>query len=506
MTVRELLRDVSVQEHKGSLATEISGLFYDSRQVCPGGLFFALPGVNADGVDFIPQALEKGAVAVVAEHFPASFEAHICLIRVTNARRAMAAMAAAYYGDPSADMPVIAVTGTNGKTSTTYLLEAILKRAGYAPALFGTVEYRFNDRRIPATRTTPEAVDLLRLVAEFKSAGADALILEAASHALEQHRVDGLRIDLAVFTNLTPDHLDYHLDMESYFFSKRRLFSELIGQGAGVINADDPFGRRLLAENRQWLAYGRERTAQVHPLTVTVGRDGIEGQFDCNGTELSIKSAMIGDFNVSNLLAAVAAAQALGIAPQSITEGIAAAPQVPGRLEKIDNPLGVLALVDYAHTSDALEQVLKTLTKLDYQRLICIFGCGGDRDRGKRPIMGATAVRYADLAILTSDNPRTENPLAILEQVRAGALQAGGRELTEFQASSDKGFVLAPERREAIEMGARLARPGDLLLVAGKGHENYQILGDRTVPFDDRDELRRVLKAEAVAVRREQNV
>ncbi|MEA3363006.1 MAG: UDP-N-acetylmuramoyl-L-alanyl-D-glutamate--2,6-diaminopimelate ligase [Thermodesulfobacteriota bacterium] len=494
MKLKKLLERIQPLEILGSSEIVVTGLAYDSRQAQPGTIFFALPGVKVDGVDFIPQALKNGAVAIIAERLPESCSTDICFVRVANARLAMAKMAAGYYGDPTLGVPVIGVTGTNGKTTTTYLLEAILKQAGLSPAVFGTVEYRFKNSCIPAERTTPESIDLMRMMADFREQGADALILEVASHALEQHRVDGIDFDLAVFTNLTPEHLDYHLDMESYFTSKRRLFSELLGDGAAVINSDDSFGRKLLRENSSWISFGLNVEADAHPQQVEVGRDGIHGIFNCTDENLVIESEMIGDFNVSNLLAAVAAAHQLGIGSDSIAKGIAAAPQVPGRVEKIKNDRGILALVDYSHGSDALEQVLKTLTKLESRWLVTVFGCGGDRDQGKRPVMGALAIRYSDLAILTSDNPRTEDPLAILEQIRAGAVNAGGQELSKAEAVAEKeGFIVIPDRRSAIEFAAHLTQEGDLLLVTGKGHEDYQILGTKKIHFDDREELYRVL-------------
>ena len=483
---------------RGSSDRVITGLSCDSRQVRPGSIFFALPGVKADGFTFIEQALAHGAVAVVSERMPASCPADICFIQVTNVRLFMAKMAADFYGQPTHGVPVIGVTGTNGKTTVTYLLEAVLKAAGFQPAVFGTVEYRFKDVRLTSSHTTPESLDLMRMMAEFRQQGADALILEVSSHALEQHRVDGIHFDLGVFTNLTPEHLDYHETLEKYFSSKRRFFSELLTAGKAVINRDDPFGQRLLQEHPDWLSFGLSSHADIFPQQVDVGRDGISGIFSAGPKGLEIKSGMIGDFNVSNLLAAIAAAQQLGIDHNSIVQGVAQASQVPGRLEKVANDHGILALVDFAHTGDALEQVLKTLTKLEHKRLVTVVGCGGDRDPSKRPVMARVAVEYSNLAVFTSDNPRTEDPLAILDQIRTGALAAGGRELSSVQATqSDKGFIVIPDRRSAIEFACSLMDTGDLLLVAGKGHENYQILGTEKIHFDDREELDRILNHRA---------
>ncbi|SHI80959.1 UDP-N-acetylmuramoylalanyl-D-glutamate--2,6-diaminopimelate ligase [Malonomonas rubra DSM 5091] len=490
MKFTALLDSIKIEKQHGSAEVEVSGLACDSRRVEPGFVFFALPGVQSDGFDFIPQAVTAGAVIIVAERLPQEQQTGVCYLQVGNVRKAMALIASRYHSDPTAGIPVIGVTGTNGKTSITYLLEAIMRRAGYAPAVFGTVEYRFGQERLESTHTTPESLELMAMMGQFRKQGADAIILEVSSHALEQHRVDGIEFDFAVFTNLTPEHLDYHQNLDNYFASKRRLFSELLGAGQAAINYDDGFGRQLLRENESWCSFGEQVAAQVHPLDVTVGRHGIHGKFIGPKGVVEIDSKMIGHFNVSNLLATVTVAQLLNIDNRLIAAGVAAAAQVPGRLERVDNDRDVLALVDYAHTGDALEQVLKTLSKLDSKRLITLVGCGGDRDPRKRPVMAAAAVNYSDLSVFTSDNPRTEDPLQILEQVQAGALAEGAIELSEQQlVAGEKGFVVIPDRREAIKFACAQSKAGDLLLAAGKGHEDYQILGTRKVHFDDREEL-----------------
>ena len=496
MQLATLLKNIDIVQLHGDPVREISSLACDSRKVEDGSVFFALPGVQSDGFDFIPQALQAGAVAVVTERLSDERVEGVCYLQVANVRKTMARIASDYNGNPTDGIPVIGVTGTNGKTSITYLLEAILRQAGYAPAVFGTVEYRFGNECFESTHTTPESLELMAMMGQFRRQGADAIILEVSSHALEQHRVDGIAFDVAVFTNLTPEHLDYHQNLDNYFASKRRLFSELLGQGKAAINRDDGFGRQLLAENDQWCSFGETEKAAVHPLDLAVGRNGISGSFLSPQGKIDIDSGMIGHFNVSNLLAAVSAAQLLGIDNLAISAGVAAAPQVPGRLEKVENDHDILALVDYAHTGDALEQVLKTLSKLESKRLITLVGCGGDRDPSKRPVMAAAAGKYSDLSIFTSDNPRTEDPLQILEQVRAGALAAGAFELSEPQVTAgEKGFVVIPGRRQAITFACAQAKAGDLLLVAGKGHEDYQILGTGKIHFDDREELALALSA-----------
>ncbi|SEA22952.1 UDP-N-acetylmuramoylalanyl-D-glutamate--2,6-diaminopimelate ligase [Desulfuromusa kysingii] len=493
MNLEQLLVATQPLDVVGSMTMAISGLACDSRKVQAGTLFFALPGAKVDGFDYLPQAVQAGAVAVVAERLPDVCVEGVCYVKVANARQAMAAIAAAYYGHPTAKVPVIGVTGTNGKTTTTYLLESIFKQAGFSPAVFGTIECRFGDVQYEAAITTPESLDLLQMMAEFLQKGADVLILEVSSHALEQHRVDGIEFNAAVFTNLTQDHLDYHETFERYFASKRRLFTELLGEGIAVINRDDTWGADLLQENPQWIAFGLDDRADVYPLHVTVGRDQIDATFTSPQGDVVIKSGMIGDFNVYNLLGAVATAQQLGIGNAAISKGITQAPQVPGRVEKVKNDKNVLALVDYSHTPGALDQALKTLSKLQPKRLLTLVGCGGDRDKGKRPMMAAAAVKYSDLAIFTSDNPRTEDPLEILVQMKSGAVAAGSQELDMTQAADADGFIVIPDRREAIEFACMLAHSGDMLLVAGKGHENYQIVGTKKNHFDDREELDRVL-------------
>lgn len=478
----------------GGQDPEISGIFYDSRQVVPGGLFFALPGEKADGHQFIPQALERGAVAVVTER-EVALPPEVVGVLTGNGRRAMALAAAAFYGRPTDSMTVIGVTGTNGKTTTTYLLEAVLRSAGRRPAIIGTIDYRFGDTVLASQHTTPESVDLMRMIADFRRAGADALVMETSSHALEQHRVDGVRFDIGIFTNLTPEHLDYHKDMENYFAGKRRLFSlvEAAG-GTAVINIDDPYGSRLATEvSGKLLTCGRNPSAQVRPVNISLSLQGVVGEVATPAGMLPLTSPLLGDFNLQNLLGAAAAGLALGLSPASVGAGLGALAAVPGRLERIENQAGALVLVDYAHTGDALEKVLSTLAELSPRRIVTVFGCGGDRDRSKRPVMGEIAARFSDLAVVTSDNPRTEEPLAIIEEVKAGVRRVHPHEWSRQEAvtATGRGFVTIVDRRQAIEFAAAIVGPGDLLLVAGKGHEDYQIIGRERFHFDDREELRR---------------
>jgi UDP-N-acetylmuramoyl-L-alanyl-D-glutamate--2,6-diaminopimelate ligase len=481
----------------GGVDPEIADLCYDSRQVRSGSLFFALRGAQVDGHQFIAQAVQRGAAAIVMEE-EVPLPEGVAGVLVENGRQAMARAAAAFFGDPTAGMTVIGVTGTNGKTTTTYLLEAVLRAAGRRPAVLGTIHYRFGETVLPSLHTTPESIELLRTIAEFRRQGADALVMEVSSHALEQHRVDGVRFDVGIFTNLTPEHLDYHGDMEGYFASKRRFFTELLTASGGraVINSDDPYGARLAGELAGVLTFGRHTDAAIHPRRRSLSLAGIEGVVASPCGEVLLRSPLLGAFNEENLLGVIAAASALQLPPTIIAEGLAQAPQVPGRLERVENQRGALILVDYAHTGDALEKALTTLRELRPRRIITVFGCGGDRDRRKRPVMGEIAARFSDLVVLTSDNPRTEVAESIMDEIRPGLLQVYARQWSPDEAvvAAGRGFVPVVDRRQAINFAVGLLQPDDLLLVAGKGHEDYQIIGQERFHFDDREEIRRALR------------
>ena len=497
MRLAMLTKEVSPLQTSGDLGQEISGLYYDSRQVTPGGLFFALKGVAADGHLFIAAARLAGAVAVVLEDESFAPEG-MAWIKVADARHAMSVMAAAYYGRPTDSLPLIGITGTNGKTTTTYLIESILNQAGKPAAVLGTVSYRFGDKVLPASHTTPESVDMQANLRTFADMGAKGMVMEVASHALEQRRADGCRFDVGIFTNLTRDHLDYHHDMESYFSSKLRFFSELLAPDQikprrnAVVNIDDPYGPRVVAASvAPVISYGLAPEAMVRARNVEFSVNGISGVLETPAGAIEFRSGLLGRFNLYNILASVAAGVALEIPLSIIRDGIEKHGQVPGRVERVANDRGVTLLVDYAHTGDALENVLKTVAEIAQKRIITVFGCGGDRDRGKRPVMGEIAARFSDLAIVTSDNPRTEDPLAIIEEVRAGIIPMAIREYkaADLQAEfAQKGFTVEPSRGAAIRLAVRLAGPGDVVLLAGKGHEDYQIIGKVKHHFDDREE------------------
>lgn len=508
MRLKELITSLEPLKLSGDCEEEILGLHYDSRTVQPGGLFFALRGVAVDGHRFIGAARDAGAVAFVVED-EAALPAGTSFVKVPDARRAMALMAATFYGWPTRSLPLVGVTGTNGKTTTTYLVEGILAKAGLPPAVLGTVSYRFGERTVPAPHTTPESVELQRTIRDFVGMGAKSVVMEVSSHALEQHRVDGCLFDVGAFTNLTRDHLDYHLDMENYFASKARLFNELLVPDdvkparRAVINIDDPYGARLANDSACGvITYGLGAGAQVTVRDIKVSREGTSGTLIAPGWELPFFSQLVGRFNLYNLLTAAAVGVALNISPEQIVAGLAEHRKVPGRMERVENDLGVTLLVDYAHTGDALENVLRTLSEVADGRMITVFGCGGDRDPGKRPVMGEVAGRYSDLSIITSDNPRTEDPGAIIEQVRQGIVRQGLREYAAdelYRGFTGKGFVVVPDRREAIRLAVALAEPADIVLLAGKGHEDYQVIGTERLHFDDREEAVEAFRLKAVS-------
>jgi UDP-N-acetylmuramoyl-L-alanyl-D-glutamate--2,6-diaminopimelate ligase len=483
MKLSDLLRELPVLHAGADGAVEVSSLAYNSREVRPGTLFFAIHGEKADGHAYIPQALERGAVAVVSER-PAPPELASRWIQVAAIRRALADAGRIILNHPDRRLEIIGITGTNGKTTTTYLVESVLAAAGILSGVFGTIEYRMGGKTKVATNTTPESLDLLTYFAELVKAGGKAAVMEVSSHSLAQERVWGFHFAVAVFTNLTQDHLDYHKDFEHYFQAKRRLFE---GLGApppewAVVNTDDPWGARLLeVPNPYHLTYGFDGKAQVTPTHVASSTTGTEAVIATPAGKLQIVSPMLGRANMANILAAIATGVAMGLAGTKIEEGIANLRAVPGRFERIDEGQPFLVVVDYAHTDDALKNVLKTAREITRDRLIVLFGCGGERDRTKRPRMGEAAGSLADFVVLTSDNPRSEDPLLIMADASVGLQRTG----TPYVAEVD--------RRTAIRKALEEAREGDVVVLAGKGHETYQVLKEGKVDFDDRDVARNIL-------------
>jgi UDP-N-acetylmuramoyl-L-alanyl-D-glutamate--2,6-diaminopimelate ligase len=450
----------------GSAETLVRDAAYDSRDVPPGSLFFCLPGETADGHAFAADAVRAGAAALVVER---PVEAPAPQVVVGSVREAIGPMSASVFGRPALDLTLVGITGTNGKTTCTYLCESIFRAAGWTPGVIGTTGLRIDGVREPLARTTPEAPDLQRVLFRMRARGVRGVAMEISSHALAQHRTDGLVVDAALFTNLSQDHLDFHPSMEAYFQAKRRLFTPAQAR-RGVVNADDPWGRRLLDDAEIPLTtFAEAEAADVRARSVVVGRDGIRFQVD----GLEIRSGLRGAFNVSNCLGVVAVARTLGIDDEAIAGGIATLAVVPGRMEPVEAGQPFTVVVDYAHTPDSIHSVLRGARPLADGQLIVVFGCGGDRDRAKRPAMGRAASEDADLVIVTSDNPRSEDPLRIIDEV-VGGMPAGAKAVVE------------PDRRAAIGRAIDAAGPGDVIVIAGKGHETTQEIGDRVVPFDDR--------------------
>lgn len=507
MKLIQLLDALEEYELHGDGVTEVTAVTCDSRKIAPGALFFALRGIAADGHCFIKTAVDAGAAAIVLED-PEFAPVGVPWVKVGDGRSAMARMASEFYGNPTATLPLIGITGTNGKTTTTYLIEGILLAAGLPAAVLGTISYRFKDMTISASHTTPESTELQAAFRQLAEAGAKAFVMEVSSHALEQKRVDGCHFDVGIFSNLTRDHLDYHATMESYLQAKLRLFSELLRptsakpRRCAAINMDDECGAVFAGQAAcPVICYGVEHGVDVSADNVYLTIDGIRGTLITPKGSIVFSSPLLGRFNLSNILAAASAGIALDLTLEAIKAGIEKHTIIPGRMERVDNGRGFTLLVDYAHTGDALLNVLTTLRELEPLRIITLFGCGGDRDQGKRPIMGSIAAGMSDLAIVTSDNPRTEDPNLIMEQIRAGIIPLGIREFAveelveasrrDASTSVEKGFIMLENRREAIRLAVRLARPGDIVLLAGKGHEDYQIIGRTRQHFDDREEARR---------------
>jgi UDP-N-acetylmuramoyl-L-alanyl-D-glutamate--2,6-diaminopimelate ligase len=493
MTLRELVRTVAARAPFGALATRVdatpevavSSIAYDSRQVRAGSVFVALRGLQADGATFVRDAAARGAVAVFAGT-PAPPGLSLPWFEVTDPRLALAALSHEFHGRPSERLALVGITGTNGKTTTSYVLAAIFEAAGLRCGRIGTVGHRVGQREIEAARTTPEAPELQSMLADMVAARCGACVMEVSSHALVLRRADYLHFAAGIFTNLTRDHLDFHGDMGEYFVAKRRLF-ELLPEGAvGVTNLDDPRGADFAAAAGRPVTYAIDAPADVTPGPIAYTLDGLAFEARTPRGSLSIRSSLVGRPNAYNILAAVAAAIALDLPFSAIQQGVRALDSVPGRFQVVSSPDDDLrVVVDYAHTDDALKNLLETARPLATGRVITVFGCGGDRDRTKRPLMGAVAARLSDMVIVTSDNPRSESPEQIIEDIKRGIVLPADRVGPKGQGPRATPHLAIVDRKAAIERAVREGRPGDLVLVAGKGHEKYQVIGDRTLPFDD---------------------
>lgn len=482
----KLLRGIDTRSAVTQTDLEVLEIAYDSRRVKLGTLFAAIRGEKADGNNFVSDAVARGAVAILSENSqPSTIPPGLPWAQVASARKALAIAAANYYERPAEVLKLIGVTGTNGKTTTSYLVDSILRAAGCEVGLLGTIGYRLVRETRPAPNTTPESLDLQKFLAEIVRAGGTHAVLEASSHALAMDRLWGCPFAVAIFTNLTRDHLDYHKTQDDYFAAKRRLFE---GTGAaapiaGVINSDDEYGRRLAGLAARTLTYGLETEADITARKPALSLSGLEFVVDTPLGKIEIRSKLVGRPNVYNILAAIGAGVALDLSREVIAAGIAQLAAVPGRFERIEMGQPFLVIVDYAHTDDALRNLLATARDLNPDgRIITLFGCGGDRDRTKRPLMGEAAGRASDIVVLTSDNPRSEDPLLIINDAIVGAQRTKAKVLVEA------------DRRKAVELALEEARSGDIVLLAGKGHETYQVLRDRTIDFDDREEARRILR------------
>lgn len=491
MKLHELAQQLLVSRTVGDGNAVITELAVDSRQVAPGNLFFCLPGHTVDGHHYAAEAAAKGAAALVVSH---ELPLTLPQLVVPDTRLALAVLADSFYGHPSRVLRPVGVTGTNGKTTTTHLIEKIWSDCGIAPGVIGTIEARYGGKRVTMSGTTPDVLELQRLLRDMVAAGTQRCVMEVSSHALDQGRVKGTKFRTAIFTNLTQDHLDYHGTMEAYEAAKGLLFARL-GNDYGacpeercyaVLNADDPVsGRFAKLTAAEVITYGNEKDAHLRATNVNITPHGTTFTLITAQGERPITLRMVGKFNVYNALAALAATSCDGIPVEAAAASLESIPGVPGRVEAVDEGQSYAVVVDYAHTPDGLDNVLRTARELSSGRVICVFGCGGDRDRTKRPKMGKIAAALADTLIVTSDNPRTEDPLAILRDIEDGLIEAN--------LSRDR-YVMLPDRREAIEKAVEMASPGDVVLIAGKGHETYQLIGGVAHDFDDRLTARAALR------------
>ncbi len=502
MKLRDLIRDIPQKRIIGDPGVDIQDIAYHSARVCKGTLFVAIQGLRGDGHTFIEEALDRGARALVVERDQGAGYG-IPVVIVPEARAALAHLSATFFGNPSLQVHLIGVTGTNGKTTTSFLIESILERGPLRCGVIGTINYRYGGRVVPAPLTTPESYDIQKMVREMVDSGTTHVVMEVSSHALDLRRVDRCHFDVGVFTNFTQDHLDYHTDLDQYRQCKEYLFTGIIPASskeghAAVLNLDDPVGEKLWQKvSYSKMGYALHRQTGLWASNVTASLEGVGATVHTPGGRMEIQSSLVGEFNLYNIMAAIGAAMALRVPTEFIREGIDALSTVPGRMERIPNDRGVEIFVDYAHTPHALERALAALRPLRRRgRLIAVFGCGGDRDRTKRPIMGQVVARLSDLSIITSDNPRSEPPGAIVHQIEEGFVQEKVHPVAREdldRGNQGGGYLKIEDRREAIGLAVQVARSGDIILVAGKGHENYQILGDRKLPFDDRAEIKMAL-------------
>ena len=481
----DLFTEDDVAAVRGTLDRPISGVVIDSRRVAPGNLFFALPGIRSDGARFIDEAIERGAHAVVCSAFPAVVNPRATFIRVGKPREVLAEVSRRYYNSPDEALKVVGVTGTNGKTTVAHLVRHLLSEGQNRVGMLGTIQYDLGNRIVPSYKTTPESLDNFGLLAQMRSSGCEEAVMEVSSHGIDQKRVQGIKFEVAVFTNLTRDHLDYHGTIESYFETKSRLFTGATGctPRASVINIDDPYGRRLVAmlgARDGIVTFGESPDAQVRAVGIRLGFKSTAFRLVWPGGSAEVESPLIGRYNVSNVLAAIAACRAMGRDPAAIADLLPKFKAPAGRMERIEEGQAFNVLVDYAHTDDALRNALGMLRGITPGRLLVVFGCGGNRDRTKRPLMTKAVQETADFAWATSDNPRSETPDKIFMDMKTGV-------------SAPERIAFIEDRRRAISLALDAARPGDSLLIAGKGHETFQEFADTVIPFDDRQVVRELI-------------
>ncbi|OGP95152.1 MAG: UDP-N-acetylmuramoyl-L-alanyl-D-glutamate--2,6-diaminopimelate ligase [Deltaproteobacteria bacterium RBG_16_54_18] len=488
MRLAVLIRSLEAREVRGTMDLDIRDITYHSHLVKEGDLFVAIKGEKRDGHHFIHESITRGARAVVVEELPVAVP-DIPLVVVQDSRKALALISAAFFAHPSREMTLVGITGTSGKTTTSYLIESIMKAAGKTVGVIGTINYRLNGRERPAPTTTPQSYDLQQLLREMVTEGIANAVMEVSSHALDQERVRGCHFDAAVFTNISPEHLDYHEDMDTYFAAKKRLFCEILPESEkapwAIFNIDDPLVKDLPGElaSRRILTYGLDQ-GDVRVRQSNLSLKGTRAILATPSGTLAIETPLIGEYNLSNIMAATAVGIALDIPAEAIRHGIKDLSLVPGRMEQVGGGRPWV-LVDYAHKPEALEKSLQEIKRLTRKRVLVVFGCGGDRDRSKRAPMGRIGVLWSDLAIITSDNPRTEDPLQIIAEIERGAKEV----------SPPRDYLVIPDRKEAIKKAIALAGDEDCVLITGKGHEDYQIIGEQRFPFDDRQEARSALEA-----------
>ncbi|MGI9534927.1 MAG: UDP-N-acetylmuramoyl-L-alanyl-D-glutamate--2,6-diaminopimelate ligase [Thermodesulfobacteriota bacterium] len=491
MRVIDIVKDINYSDLIGNPQNEVTGITSNSKQVQNGYLFCAIRGDNVDGHDFIQNAINSGASSILLEDVPEDLSENITYIKVDNTREDTAYIASNYYLNPSNDLTLAGVTGTNGKTTITYIVDAIWREENKSTGIIGTIENRYAGKTIDSSMTTPDSIELTKLLFDMKGCGVSAVCMEVSSHALDKNRVDGCHFDCTVFTNLTQDHLDYHTSIENYFSSKKKLFTKILKNSSkknkfAVINIDDDYGKSIYMElGDNAVSYSvLSNDADIWAENYKITQEGIRADIITSEGKLNLRSNLIGLHNLYNLLASVSLTLKLGTPMSAIESAVSKNIIIPGRLEKIENNLGYEVLVDYAHTPDALKNVLNALIPLKKNNIITVFGCGGDRDRDKRPLMGQIAAQLSDYVIITSDNPRSEDPEKIIDEIENG---------TKSLSSPNNNYITIVDRENAIKKSIEIAGKNDIVLIAGKGHEDYQIIGNKRLDFDDREIVRKYL-------------